>query len=269
MRGAFSRRILVARRLPEMATADLTGRAGRSAAASATQHRPLRPSNGARSRKEHVVSAMSRFKSIRLVMLFAVAIAGIALAGSPARTSASSPAAAVSAYSADDATKLITGSDGVLRFDVAENATNYAWAGDPELVDGLPTQRTAFFTQGYIYPEGTLTASNGVLADGSPEFPDKVLGQWTCWGWFQGAEAPAGMARWITEHLFNFGGEFGEATLATEGYSIDAMDVSLERAVVGGTGTYAAASGVQLETNLGFNASNGINVRYEIRLAGA
>jgi hypothetical protein len=77
------------------------------------------------------------------------------------------------------------------------------------------------------------------------------------------------MARWLTTHLFNFGGGWGEATLVSEGYSIDDLEVPLERAIVGGTGPYAAAQGVQEETNLGFNASNGINIRYEIQLAGA
>jgi hypothetical protein len=167
---------------------------------------------------------------------------------------------------AEEAIGLIEGEDGVLSFDVAENATNYAWAGDPELVDGLPTERTAFLTQGYIYPEGTLTNGNGVLADGSPEFPDQVLGQWSCWGWYAGSAAPAGAPRWVTTHLLNFGGDWGTATLVSEGYSIDEAEVALERALVGGTGPFDGARGVQRETNLGFNATNGINIRYEVRL---
>ena len=105
----------------------------------------------------------------------------------------------------------------MLRFDVAENATDFAWAGDPELVDGLPAGRTAFMTQGYIYPEGTLTEDNGVNPDGSPEFPDKVLGQWSCWGWYLGTEAPAGTARWLTTHLVSFGDDPGGATLVERG----------------------------------------------------
>jgi hypothetical protein len=141
--------------------------------------------------------------------------------------------------------------------------------GELELSDGLPTDRTGFLTQGYIYPADTLTESNGVLADGSPEFPDKVLGQWTCWGWYLGIDTPDGTARWLTTHLFNFGAAYGEATIVSEGYSIDNFEVALERAIVGGTGPYAAARGVQLETNLGFNATNGNNLRYEVRLTEA
>jgi hypothetical protein len=202
----------------------------------------------------------SRSKLTVLFSILAIMVLGV---------TASAGAAPASSLTADEAIAQIEGEDGVLRFDIAENATNYAWAGEPALVDGLPATRTAFFTQGYIYPEGTLTESNGVLPDGSPEFPDKVLGQWSCWGWYQGTEAPAGMPTWVTSHLYNFGAAFGEATLVSEGYSIDDFDVPQERAIVGGTGPYAGAGGVQVETNLGFNASNGLNFRQEIRLAGA
>jgi hypothetical protein len=41
----------------------------------------------------------------------------------------------------------------------------------------------------------------------------------------------------------------------------------LDRAIVGGTGPYTEARGVQRETNLGFNATDGMNFRYEIDLA--
>lgn len=199
--------------------------------------------------------------------LTVVALAAVALAGSPARSTAKTPAVAVSAFTTDQAIKQITAADGTLRFDVAENATLFTWSGDPELADGLPVHRTAFVSQGYIYPEGTLTNGNGVNADGSPEFPDKVLGQWSCWGWNVGPGGAEGAAAWLTTHLVNFGGTSGDATLVSEGYSIDDLGVALERAITGGTGVYAGARGVQRETNLGFNATEGMNFRYEFVLA--
>ena len=209
----------------------------------------------------------------RLLGLFAVlaalSLAAVALVSAPAAAGSGEAAvAAAPALTAEEAIAQIEGEDGVLRFDVAEDAIGYAWAGDPELTDGLPAKRTAFLTQGYLYPEGTLTEDNGVNPDGSPEFPDKVLGQWSCYGWFLGADAPAGSARWLTTHLFNFGGAWGEATLVSEGYSIDDLGVALERAITGGTGPYEGASGVQRETNLGFNPTKGVNFRYEVRLTG-
>ena len=210
--------------------------------------------------------------TVRLFAVFAVvALGAVSFVGSPARGAAKAPAeAVVSSFSADDAIKLVTAADGTLRFDVAEDGTRFVWSGDPPLTDGLPASATTYVTQGYLYPEGTLDGSNGVLADGSPEFPDKVLGAWTCYGWWVNDAAHAGKsAPWITTHLFTFGGEWGEAMLVSEGYSIDDVETPLARAIIGGTGDYAGATGVQVETNLGFNASKGIDVRYEIRLNGA
>jgi hypothetical protein len=172
-----------------------------------------------------------------------------------------------SGVSVDEAVAQITGADGVLRFDVAENGALFTWSGTPELVDGFPTVGTAYVTQGYIYPAGTLDASNGVLEDGSPEFPDQVIGHWSCYGWWLGDAAHAATSPpWLNTHLFNFGPAWCGAMLTSEGYSIDDLDVPLERALTGGSGQFANASGVQVETNLGFNASGGMNFRYEIHV---
>jgi hypothetical protein len=216
--------------------------------------------------------ATSRSKTTLLFALIAIVVLSIfGLVHSSTVRGSDQPARSVglSALSATDAIAQITSTDGVLRFDVAEDAGRFAWSGDSKVADGMPTGGTPYITQGYIYPEGTLTDSNGILPDGSPEFPDKVLGQWTCWGWWIGDPAHVKQsAPWITSHLFNFGATPGEATIVTEGYSINDMGVALERAITGGTGPYTEARGVQLETNLGFNASKGGNFRYEVRIAG-
>jgi hypothetical protein len=216
------------------------------------------------------MSTKSRSLSPRLVAVFAVvAVAAVTLVGHPVHGTAKSSAAAVSTFSADDAVKLVTGKDGVLRFETAEDHTRYVWAGNPPLADGLPAGDTAFITQGYIYPAGTLKGTDGVLPDGSPEFPDKVLGQWTCTGWWVGAGERSETAPWISTHVFNFGAAPGKAMLLTTGYDVDDLVIPIDRAVTGGSGTYAGARGVQTEVNLGYNATNGINITYEIRLGGA
>jgi hypothetical protein len=204
----------------------------------------------------------------KVVPLFAV-MAVLTFIGAAHGGVAAKPSAAPAAFTAEEAIDQITGPDGVLRFDVAEDGSRFVWSGNPPLVDGMPTGSTPYVTQGYIYPEGTLGDSNGVLADGSPEFPDKVLGQWSCWGWRLGPSDHANGPTWLTAHLFNFGNGWGEATLMSEGYSIDDLGIALERVIVGGTGPYAGADGVQFETNLGFNKSQGGNFRYELRLSGA
>jgi hypothetical protein len=210
-----------------------------------------------------------RTLSSLIALLAIVALTMVTLARSTATTAKVSATAAPAAFTAGEAIQQITGPDGVLRFEVAEDGSRFTWNGEPSLTDGLPDQDATYITQGYIYPEGTLNGSNGVLADGSPEFPDKVLGQWSCYGWYVGAGKPDQTAPWITSHLFNFGDTYGAATLVSEGYSIDDLDVALERAVVGGTGDYAGARGIQLETNLGHNLSNGLDFLYEVRLAPA
>ena len=214
--------------------------------------------------------AMPRPRSAIPFALAAVVALGAVVLGSapPGRIDGAVLAAPVPAMEAEEAIALIEGEDGALRFDVAEDATRFAWAGEPELVDGMPAGRTPYATQGYLYPEGTLTESSGVNPDGSPEFPDKVLGQWSCWGWYLGGAAGAGAAPWLTTHVFNFGGAWGEATVVSEGYGIDDLGVPLARAITGGTGPYAEARGVQLETGLGFNATEGMNFRYELQIAG-
>jgi hypothetical protein len=216
--------------------------------------------------------ATSRSKTAFLFALIAVVVLSIfGLVNSSTARGSDQTARSVgpSALSATDAIAQITSTDGVLRFDVAEDAGRFAWSGDPNVANGMPIGGTPYITQGYIYPEGTLTDSNGILPDGSPEFPDKVLGQWTCWGWWIGDPAHVKQsAPWITSHLFNFGLSLGEATIVTEGYSIDDLNAPLERAIVGGTGPYTDARGVQVETNLGHNASQGLNFRYEVRISG-
>jgi hypothetical protein len=157
----------------------------------------------------------------------------------------------------------------VLRYETAEDHTRFVWAGDPPLVDGMPVRDAAFVAQGYIYPAGTLKGTDGVLADGSPEFPDKVLGQFTCYGWWVAAGERRETAPWLTTHIFNFGTEPGKAMLVTSGYDIDDLVISVDRAVTDGSGPYAGARGVQAEVNVGYNVTNGANVRYEVRFGGA
>lgn len=64
----------------------------------------------------------------------------------------------------------------VLEFDVAEDMNRCVYDQDVVYEDGMPAGGRSFITRGYLYPTGTLTGSNGVNPDGSPEFPDLVIG---------------------------------------------------------------------------------------------
>jgi hypothetical protein len=166
----------------------------------------------------------------------------------------------------NDALAGVLSPDGVLRFDVAEDMWRFAFAAAPVHEDGLPAHGNAFITQGYIYPYGTLSESSGVNPDGSPEFPELVLGEWTCRGWFVGEGAHATGGTWvITTQLYAFGdGAAGEAVLVTEGSEVADVGAPVARAITGGTGPFALARGAGEQTFLGFNVSEGVNLRFEL-----
>ena len=81
---------------------------------------------------------------------------------------------------------------GTLTVEVAETGSRYVPDSSLADDDGNPTRGATFVTEGYIYESGTLTctdgACDGVVYDEagmpSPEFPEAVLGTWTCYGIF-------------------------------------------------------------------------------------
>lgn len=125
----------------------------------------------------------------------------------------------------------------VVKFDVAESASRFVFDEEPVFDDGFPAYGNAFVTQGYIYPHGTLDGSNGVLPNGEPEFPDKVIGEWTCRGWFVGDGAHTESGPWvITTQVYDLGDAPGDVTLVSEGYELADVNESVQRAITGGTG---------------------------------
>ena len=84
-----------------------------------------------------------------------------------------------------------------MRFEVAEDGNRFVFGQERLFPDGNPNYGTPFVTQGYLYPEGTLNGSNGVLPDGSPEFPDDVIGTWTCYGYMIGEGAHTTTGEWV------------------------------------------------------------------------
>lgn len=155
-----------------------------------------------------------------------------------------------------------------LHFDVAENGTRFFFAAAPVFEDGMPAAGNPFVTEGYLYPAGTLNGTNGVLADGSPEFPDQVLGTWFCRGYLinDGMHTTSGPMV-ITTQFYNFGSEHGDVTLVTDGYELADVGVAVSRAITGGTGPYKHASGEANQTFLGFNGTMGVNLTFEVNVA--
>lgn len=154
-----------------------------------------------------------------------------------------------------------------LRVEVAENFTMAVFDAAPVFDDGFPAHGNAFMTQGYIYPAGTLINTNGVLPDGSPEFPDKVLGTWYCLGYNVGEAGYTENGVWVVgTEVYEFGEVPGNETLVTDGIELADQGVFWLRAITGGTGRFAGARGEVQKRTLGFNATEGVNFEAEIRV---
>lgn len=155
----------------------------------------------------------------------------------------------------------------VVEFDVAEDMTRFIFDQDVVYEDGLPADGSAFITRGYIYEAGTLNGSNGVNPDGSPEFPDKVIGEWICQGYMINDAGHATSGVWVfSTQFFQFGDTPGAETIVTQGYELADVDVAIERAITGGTGTYRDARGQGSQTLLGLNATDGVNLRVKLEV---
>ena len=155
----------------------------------------------------------------------------------------------------------------VIRVDVSENALRFKFDETPLFADGKPAYGNEFVTEGYIYPRGTLNGTDGVNPDGTPEFPKKVIGRWTCRGWHVGEGAKTLTGPWVITHqLFDFGDEAGRVTIATDGVELVDLDVPVLRALIGGTGPYANARGEARQVMTGFNKLEGVVLRLELRV---
>ncbi|NKB28357.1 MAG: hypothetical protein GKR99_12690 [Rhodobacteraceae bacterium] len=148
-------------------------------------------------------------------------------------------------------------------FEVAEDHTRFAFAPAPVFDDGMPAHGNPFVTQGYIYPAGTLSEGvSGTLEDGSPAFPDKVLGTWTCDGWFVGDGAHAETGAWlISRQVYDFG---DGGLFISQGPELVDQGVAVARAITGATGNFMDHDGVLHQTLIGFNEHMGAQATMEI-----
>ena len=123
-------------------------------------------------------------------------------------------------------------------------------------------QERTFYVEGYLYPAGTLNDSNGINPDGTPEFPDLLIGRWTCSGWFVGDRTDENfIVGALTNQIFEFDSETpGNDTIVTYGIENGEFATVFTRAVIGGTGQYADAEGEQKQAIIGVNAAGTVNM---------
>ena len=155
----------------------------------------------------------------------------------------------------------------IVQFDVSESGPRFVFDEAPVFDDGLPAYGNAFVTEGYIFPYGYLDTHQGVGEDGQPINSEAVIGRWTCRGWFVGDGAKTVTGPWvITTQLYDLGETPGSLTLVTDGLELVDKNVPGARAVSGGTGAYQLARGQALQTLLGHNTSEGVDLRVEITI---
>ena len=184
---------------------------------------------------------------IRTLTIGAVAAVGAAMAG----------LGVAYAASAEDA----DGVPDVFEFEVAEDATRFAFDDAPVFDDGLPAYGNPFVTQGYLYEAGTLADGGGVNPDGSPTHPEAVIGTWICEGVLIGDGAHTEAGPWvISTQVYDFGEFDGLDTVVSHGIEVPEIGQQIERAVVGGTGEHAGAAGTQRQVLEAFNDSEGVNL---------
>ena len=73
----------------------------------------------------------------------------------------------------------------------------------------------------------------------------------------------------ITSQLYTFGATPGEAMLSSEGYELADVGVEITRAITGGTGSFTGTGGEARQTLLGLNATEGVNLQFELELESA
>lgn len=150
------------------------------------------------------------------------------------------------------------------RLEVAMDGTSFSFEGATN-ANGAPAAGTPFIVQGYLYPAGTFARSgqlSGVNPDGSPQFPDEVLGTWICRGWhLQDGDALTGPVV-ATTQIFDFDPQNpGAQTIIADGIELADFDVRFQRAITGGTGAFEGMTGqfFQAYVGHGLNASGGFN----------
>lgn len=148
-------------------------------------------------------------------------------------------------------------------FDVAEDHTRFVFQPAPVDEDGMPAHGNPFVTQGYVYPVGTLKPGvDGVNEDGSPAFPDLVLGTWTCDGFLVGTAMKTETGVFLISRqtvVLNDGD-----MLISDGPEIIDENVEFLRAISGATGSFVGHDGDISQTFLGWGSFMGLRATFDL-----
>ena len=160
-----------------------------------------------------------------------------------------------------------------IEVDIAESGSRFAFDDAPVFEDdGCPPTATR------SSPRGTSTRQARCPQQRrqprrQPEFPDKVIGEWSCEGYFIADGAHTTEGAWVfTTQLFTFGDDpdTGAKTIVVTGYEGSEPGQIVTGAISGGTGRYSSARGEADQELLGFNNPDlptmGINKTVELEI---
>jgi hypothetical protein len=167
------------------------------------------------------------------------------------------------------ATPALANGHKTVKYDIAMNGLTFSFEGATNPA-GFPAVGTPFIITGYIYPGGTFKkygSGSGVREDGSPEFPDRVLGTWYCRGWhLQDGDALTGPVV-ATTQVFEFKARVaGSKQLITDGIELADFGVWFERSITGGTGPFRSGVARVNQIYVAFNATNSFNTSFAIEV---
>jgi hypothetical protein len=138
-----------------------------------------------------------------------------------------------------------------------------------------------FMQEGFIYEGGTLAANCaggdgcGLNPDGTPEFPEAVIGKWSCYGSFVGNGGATAEGVWLySTQVYEFDVEQiddnvfapGEHALVSHGVERIDLNVPWDRAVTGGYGNFKRATGQVQQTKIGFNQTECENFTFDFQI---
>lgn len=156
---------------------------------------------------------------------------------------------------------------GRLKVDVACDANTFKFSG-PTDANGDPAGGANFVVEGVIYEPGTFAkfgANSGLLPNGDPEFPNRVIGRWTCRGWFTNDGIATVTGPFVaTTQLYDFDlSNPGAELLVSDGIELIDLNVPFSRAITGGTGRYRFARGQVVQEAVGANATGLFNFEFD------
>ena len=138
-----------------------------------------------------------------------------------------------------------------------------------------------FMQEGLIYEGGTLAANCvggdgcGLNPDGTAEFPETVIGKWTCYGSFVGNGGATVEGVWLySTQVYEFDIEQiepnvfapGVDALVSIGPERNDLNVPFDRAITGGYGKFEGATGQVQQTKIGFNQTECENFTFDFEI---